>query len=459
MEGFVSAIESANGFLNGLVWGPYMLVLLVGTGVFFSVRTKFLQVGKFGYAMRETLMKMFKKGEAKADGDITPFQALSTALAATIGTGNIAGVATAIALGGPGAVFWMWVSAFFGMLTKYAEVVLAIRYREKNAEGNWVGGPMYYIAKGLGNKGGKVLAILFSAFGALAAFGIGNMVQSNSVASALHASFNIPTWVTGLVLAIAAGLVIIGGIKRIAQVTEKIVPFMAVFYIVGALIVIFVNIGGLPAAFALIFKHAFTPSAAVGGFAGAAVMVAMRRGIARGVFSNEAGLGSAPIAHAAAQTDHPVRQGMWGIFEVFVDTIVICSLTALAILSSGVWTSGASGAALTTAAFNSGLPGIGGYIVAIGILFFAFSTILGWAYYGEKCAEHILGPKVKWFYRGLWIPMVVIGSVMSLHLIWDIADTLNGLMAIPNLIGLLALSGVVIKLTKEFFADKAKVKS
>jgi len=457
MEGFVSAIESANGFLNGLVWGPYMLVLLVGTGIFFSIRTKFLQVGKFGYAMRETLFKLFKKSDAKVEGDISPFQALSTALAATIGTGNIAGVATAIALGGPGAIFWMWVSAFFGMLTKYAEVVLAIRYREKNAEGNWVGGPMYYISKGLGNKAGKVLAILFSAFGALAAFGIGNMVQSNSVAAALQASFSIPTWVTGLVLAIGAGLVIIGGIKRIAQVTEKIVPFMAVFYIIGALIVIITNIGGLPGAFALIFKHAFTPSAAVGGFAGAAVMVAMRRGVARGVFSNEAGLGSAPIAHAAARTDHPVRQGMWGIFEVFVDTIVICSLTALAILSSGVWTSGASGAALTTAAFNAGLPGIGGYIVSIGILFFAFSTILGWAYYGEKCAEHILGPKVKWFYRGLWIPMVLIGSMMSLTLIWDIADTLNGLMAIPNLIGLLALSGVVIQLTKEFFADKAKL--
>ena len=453
MLGFMGQVEHINGIINGLVWGPYMLVLLVGTGVWFTLRTNGLQVRKFGYTMKETLMKIFDKPDANAaEGDITPFQALATALAATIGTGNIAGVATAIALGGPGAIFWMWVSAFFGMMTKFAEVVLAIQYREKNAEGSWVGGPMYYIEKGLGMKW---LAIIFSIFGALAAFGIGNMVQANSVAAALEASFKIPPLYTGIFLAAAAALVILGGLKRIASVTEKIVPLMAVFYIIGALIILVLNIGGLPNAFALIFKHAFTPAAAVGGFAGAMVMTAMRRGIARGVFSNEAGLGSAPIAHAAARTDHPVRQGLWGIFEVFADTIVICTLTALTILSTGVWSSGLSGAALTTEAFNHGLPGnLGGIIVAIGIFFFAFSTILSWAYYGEKCAEHLMGSKVNMLYRIVWLPLIVVGAIGGLELIWDVADTLNGLMAIPNLIGLIGLSGVVFKLTKEFFSSK-----
>lgn len=449
MFGFVNTIESINGTINGLVWGPYMLILLVGTGIYFTFRTNFLQVKEFGFTMKETLMKIFSKEESAEEGDITPFQALATALAATIGTGNIAGVATAIALGGPGAVFWMWVSAFFGMMTKYAEVVLAIKYREKK-EGSWVGGPMYYIEKGLGLKW---LAVIFSIFGALAAFGIGNMVQANSVAAAL-AGYNIPPLVTGIVLAVAAGLVILGGLKRIASVTEKIVPFMAVFYIIGAVIILILNASGIPGAFGLIFKHAFTPASAIGGFAGAVVMDAMRRGVARGVFSNEAGLGSAPIAHAAARTDHPVRQGLWGIFEVFADTIVICTLTALTIISTGVWNSGLTGAALTTAAFNDGLPGPGGVIVAIGILFFAFSTILSWAYYGEKCAEHILGSGINKVYRIVWLPLIIVGAIGSLDLIWDIADTLNGLMAIPNLVGLLGLSGVVLSLTKEFFTEK-----
>ncbi|AOY76882.1 alanine/glycine:cation symporter family protein [Clostridium formicaceticum] len=451
MFAFVNTIESINSTLNGLVWGPYMLVLLVGTGIYFTFKTNFLQVKEFSFTMKETLMKIFEKPDTDiTEGDITPFQALATALAATIGTGNIAGVATAIALGGPGAIFWMWVSAFFGMMTKFAEVVLAIQYREKNEEGNWVGGPMYYIEKGLGLKW---LAIVFSIFGALAAFGIGNMVQSNSVAAAMT-TFNIPPAVTGAVLAVAAALVILGGLKRIASVTERIVPFMAVFYIIGALIILIMHISEIPAAFGLIFKHAFTPASAVGGFAGAVVMEAMRRGVARGVFSNEAGLGSAPIAHAAARTDHPVRQGLWGIFEVFADTIVICTLTALTILATGVWNSGLTGAELTTAAFNDGLPGPGGIIVAIGILFFAFSTILSWAYYGEKCAEHLFGSGINKIYRVIWLPLIFVGAIGSLDLIWDIADTLNGLMAIPNLVGLLGLSGIVIKLTKEFFTEK-----
>jgi AGCS family alanine or glycine:cation symporter len=440
-----------NDTINGLVWGPYMLVLIVGTGIYFTVRTNFVSIAKFGYVMKNTIMKMFDKTKV-GEGEITPFQALATALAATVGTGNIAGVATAIAIGGPGAVFWMWVSALFGMTTKFAEVVLAIKYREKKEDGRFVGGPMYYISKGLGMNW---LAVLFAIFGAIAAFGIGNMVQANSVAASMEATFGINKLVTGIILAIIAAAVILGGLKRIAQVTERLVPFMAVFYIIGALVIIIINIGKLPAAFGQIFGAAFTGTAAVGGFAGSTIMMAARYGVARGVFSNEAGLGSAPIAHAAATTDHPVRQGMWGIFEVFADTLVICSLTAISILVTGVWTSGKTGAALTTMAFNKGLPGPGGVIVAIGILLFAFSTLLSWAYYGERCAEYVFGSKINMAYRIIWIPLIVVGAIGGLEFIWSLADTLNGLMAIPNLIGLLGLSGVVFQLTKEFFSSKA----
>jgi len=443
-----------NGIINSFVWGPYMLVLLVGTGIYLTLRTNFMSIAKLGYILKNTLLKMFTK-EGKGEGEITAFQAVATALAATVGTGNIAGVATAIAIGGPGAVFWMWVSAIFGMTTKFGEVVLSINYREKTPDGRFVGGPMYYIEKGLKMKW---LAYIFAAFGALAAFGIGNMVQSNSVAASLEVSFGVNKLVTGIVLAVLAAIVIIGGIKRIGQVTEKLVPFMAAFYILGALFIIITNISHLGEAFGLIFGSAFTGTAAVGGFAGSTMKIAMTKGIARGVFSNEAGLGSAPIAHAAATTDHPVRQGLWGVFEVFVDTIIICSLTALSIVMSGVWNSGATGSELTTMAFNEGLPGPGGYIVSIGILLFAFSTILGWAYYGERCAEYLFGPKVNMIYRILWIPFIVIGAIGGLNALWDLADTLNGLMAIPNLIGVLGLSGVIIKLTKEFFAKEKEAK-
>jgi AGCS family alanine or glycine:cation symporter len=439
-----------NGMINGLVWGPYMLVLLVGTGIYLTLRTNFMPIAKLGYVLKSTLLKMFEK-TTLGEGEITPFQAVATALAATIGTGNIAGVATAIAIGGPGAVFWMWVSAVFGMATKYGEVVLAINFREKTEDGRFVGGPMYYIEKGLGMRW---LAMVFAFFGAVAAFGIGNMVQGNSVAAALEASFGISKLVSGIVLAVAAAAVIIGGLKRIATVTERLVPIMAAFYMIGAIVILVTSAGQIPAAFALIFSEAFTGTAAVGGFAGSTIMMAARFGVARGVFSNEAGLGSAPIAHAAATTDSAARQGLWGIFEVFADTLVICSMTALSILVTGVWQSGETGAALTTAAFNHGLPGPGGIIVAVGILLFAFSTILSWSYYGERCAEYLLGSKVNMIYRVLWIPFIVIGSVGGLTIIWDIADTLNGLMAIPNLIGLLGLSGVIIKLTKEFFNNK-----
>jgi len=428
-----------------------MLILIVGTGVILSWQVNFLQVRHFGYAMKNTLMKIFDKEQLSKD-EVSPFQALSTAVAATVGVGNIAGVATAIALGGPGAIFWMWVSAFFGMVTKYSEIVLAVKYREKSTDGTWAGGPMYYLAKGLNMKW---LAVAFAAFGALASFGIGNMVQANSVAAALYASFGIDKLVTGIILTIVTGVVIVGGLKRIVAFTEKLVPFMAVFYIVGSLMIILSRITMVPEAFALIFGHAFSPAAAVGGFAGAAVRNAIRFGIARGVFSNEAGLGSAPMAHASAKTDHPVRQGLWGILEVFLDTIVICSLTALTILVTGVWQSGKTGAALTTLAFNEGLPGFGGFIVAIGITLFAFSTVIGWSWYGEKCVEFLFGSFAGRIYRFVYLPFIIIGAVGGLTLVWDIADTLNGLMALPNLIGLLALSGTVVALTKEFFAKKA----
>ena len=447
-------LMSVNSTINNIVWGPPILILIVVTGIYLSLSTNFFSITKLGYILRNTMFKMFSK-ENKGEGEVTAFQAVATALAATVGTGNIAGVATAIALGGPGAIFWMWFAAVLGMTTKFAEVVLAVNFREKTPDGRFVGGPMYYIEKGLKMKW---LAYTFAAFGALAAFGIGNMVQSNSVAASLQTTFNINPWITGIVLAIVTALVIIGGIKRIGAFTEKLVPVMAAVYILGALVILVINIGKVPAAFGLIFGSAFTGTAAVGGFVGATIAQSIRFGIARGVFTNEAGLGSSPIAHAAATTDHPVRQGLWAVFEVFMDTMVICSLTALVILTSGLWDSGISGAALTTNAFNAGLPG-GGYIVAVGIVLFAYSTIIGWEYYGERCAEYLFGPKAITPYRILWIPFVVVGAIGGLETLWALADTLNGLMAIPNLIGVLLLSSTVFKLTKEFFAKEKEAKN
>ncbi len=446
----VESFMAINDKINGFVWGPVMLVLLVGTGIYLTIRTNFMSIAKLGYIMKNTFLRMFQK-EQVGEGEITAFQAVATALAATVGTGNIAGVATAIAVGGPGAIFWMWLSAIFGMTTKFAEVVLSIQYREKTEDGRFIGGPMHYIANGLN---WKWLATLFALFGALASFGIGNMTQANSISASMEVTFGIPTLVTGIVVAVAAAVVMLGGIKRIAQVTEMLVPFMAALYIIGGIVILAINASAIPAAFGLIFKSAFSGTAAVGGFAGSTIVLASRMGIARGVFSNEAGLGSAPIAHAAATTDHPVRQGLWGVFEVFMDTIVICSITALSIIVTGVWNTGESGAALTTLAFDTSLPVVGGYIVSIGILLFAYSTLLSWSYYGERCLEFLFGPKAITPYRLVFIPFIVIGAVGGLEVIWDIADTLNGLMAIPNLIGIIGLSGVVIKLTKEFFSTE-----
>ena len=447
----MESIVKVNKFINGIVWGWPMLILIVGVGLYLSVRTKFFSITKLGFVLKNTLLKMFSK-EGKGEGEVTAFQAVATALAATVGTGNIAGVATAIAMGGPGALFWMIFAAVVGMTTKFAEVVLAVHFREKTPDGRFVGGPMYYITNGLGHKW---LASLFAFFGALAAFGIGNMTQANSITGALNNTFGLPKLPVGIIVAVLVAVVVIGGIKRIGQVTEILVPFMAAFYIIGGLVIIFTNISQVPAAIATIVRSAFTPAAAVGGFGGSTVMLAMRYGIARGVFTNEAGLGSAPIAHAAATTDSPVRQGLWGVFEVFIDTIIIAAITGLSIVVTGAWETGISGADLTIHAFNTVIPTYGGWIVSIGLFLFAFSTILGWEYYGERCFEYLIGPKYIMAYRIVFIPFIIVGAIGGLELIWDIADTLNALMAIPNLIGVIFLSPIVLKLTKEFFAKQS----
>ena len=429
--------------LNCFVWGPVMLVLLVGTGIFLTLRLHFIQIFQLPKALRLVLSR--SKEESGA-GDIPPFQALTTALSATIGTGNIAGVATAIYLGGPGAIFWMWICAFFGIATKYSEAVLAVKYRHLLPDGTMQGGPMRYIADGLGLKW---LGWLFALMGSIAAFGIGSMVQSNSVAIALNETWKVPPLLTGVVLAILTAVVIIGGIHRIGKVTERLVPIMGIFYVLGSLAILVLNIDKIPGAVALIFKYALSPASAVGGFSGAAVGTAIRFGVARGVFSNEAGLGSAAIAHAAAQTKSPARQGLIAMTSVFFDTIVICSMTALVIISTGSWTSGETSSALTYLAFQRGLPGPGGLIVTIGIVVFAYSTMIGWAYYGEECIEYILGLKARMPYRYLFCLVIAIGAFQRVDLVWNFSDTMNGAMAIPNLIGLLGLSGVVAKITRK----------
>ena len=439
-----------NAALNGLVWGPPMLVLLVGTGIVLTVITHGVQFRHLGTALREVLGKLTTKGHGQ--GSVTPFQAVATALASTVGVGNIAGVATAIFLGGPGALFWLWVSGVFGMATKYAEIVIALHYREPDATGVMRGGAMYVLKKGLGLPWlGGVFALLT----ALAAFGIGNMVQANSVAESLRASFGATPAVVGVVLVIVTAVVILGGIKRIADVTQYLVPFMALFYLAGALVIIVLRAGELPHVLGLVFQGAFSGTAATGGFAGATIMLAMRYGVARGLFSNEAGLGSAPMVHAAAQTDHPVRQGMYGIFEVFVDTILICTVTGLVILVTGVWDSGATGAALSAQAFETGLPGTwGDIVVTTGLVLFAYSTIIGWSYYGETGIVYLFGARAAVPYRLAWLVFIYLGATGSLHLIWDVADTLNGLMAIPNLIAVLVSVPVLRRLHREFFAQR-----
>ena len=439
--------------INLVVWGPVMIFLLLGTGLYLSIFTGFFQLRRLPQVFKQTVGGLFDRDaqQDKKEG-ISPFQAVCTALAGTIGTGNIVGVATAIVTGGPGAVFWMWVSALAGTMTKYAEAVLAIKFRVKNEKGEYMGGPMYYIQNGLHCRW---LAMIFALLCILASFGIGNITQANAISDAMHVAFALPTWLTGLLLAGLVALVIFGGIQRIAKFTSRLVPFMAVFYTIGALAVIVCNYQSVPQAFSHIITGAFSFTAVGGGVLGYTARTAMQYGFARGVFTNEAGLGSAPIAHAAANTDNPVKQGMWGIFEVFLDTIVMCTLTALVVLTAdagSLWQTGLDGAQLTSMAFTQVFGQVGGWFVALALLFFALSTILGWSYYGERAIGYLTreNNRVQAVYRTAFIGVIVLGAMAKIDLVWSLSDAFNGLMAIPNLIALLLLSPIVLRLTSQY---------
>ena len=448
---FFINLEEVLKNIDGIVWGPPLLILLVGTGIYFTFKLNFIQMFKLPLAIKYLFLNDDDKSDNEAKGEVSSFAALCTALSATIGTGNIVGVATAIATGGPGALFWMWVAAFFGMATKYAEGVLAIKYREVDENGEMSGGPMYYIEKGVGNK---FLANMFAFFGiAVALLGIGTFGQVNSISKSALISFNIPIWFTAIIITILVTLVTLGGIKRISNVAEKIVPTMAILYIIGALLVLICNFKAIPSAITLIIKSAFNPSAVLGGTTGITISLAIQMGIGRGVFSNEAGLGSAPIAAAAAKTKYPVKQGLISMTGTFIDTIIICTMTGLAIVLTGSFNSGLEGAAMTTFAFENGLPFaiIGKYIVNIGLIFFAFTTIIGWNYYGERCIQYLIGIKGIKFYKIIFIALVGVGPFLSLNLVFIIADIVNGLMALPNLIGLIKLRNIVISETNNFF--------
>lgn len=469
----MKTIADVNTAINDVVWGVPAMVLILGVGLILSILTGFIQFRKFGHAIKNTIGTAFKKREKKA-GTVSPFAAVCTALAATVGTGNIAGVAGAIAIGGPGAVFWMWVSALLGMCTKFAEVTLSIRYRERNANGDWVGGPMYYIKNGLG-KNWKWLAVIFAIFGSLAAFGIGNATQVNTIAGSINNALQtngatlstvmlfghevyISSIIIGVILAVIVAFVLLGGIQRIGSICSLLVPVMAVIYIIAGLIVIAVNIASVPGVFAAIFEGAFNPRAITGGVVGG-MLICMKKGVSRGIFSNEAGLGSAPIAHAAADVDHPVKQGLFGIFEVFADTLVICTMTALVILCGngvdGITYGVSAGAELTVAGLSSVFNGgIASIAVAICLSMFALSTVLTWGLYGTRCFEFQFGTKAIKIYQTVFVLVCIVGCTLSLDLAWSIADTLNGLMAIPNLIAVILLSPVVVKLTKEYFAKE-----
>ena len=443
-------MEQLNNFFaaaSGYVLGVPLLILLVGTGILLTVRLRGIQVTMLGHALRET----FARSRANEMGDISHFKALMIALAATIGTGNIIGVATAISVGGPGALFWMWVTAAVGMATKYGEGVLAVKYRVVDENGEMAGGPMYYLERGLGQKW---LGVLFALFGAIASFGIGNMVQANAVSGNLKEALGIDPLLTGVVLAVCTAAVIIGGVKKIGNVAAVMVPVMAVVYVLGCLAILVRFAGEVPAAFALVFSDAFTGTAATGGFVGATVMLAIQKGVSRGVFSNESGLGSAPIAAAAAKTNEPCQQALVSMTGTFIDTIIVCTMTGLVLIVTGAWHSGTEVAALTKSAFDIGLPGnAGGFIVSFGIIFFAYSTILGWAYYGEKCMEYLAGVRAVLPYRLIYSVSVAVGATVKLDLVWNFADVMNGLMAIPNLIGLVGLSGVIVAETNRFLKE------
>lgn len=443
-----------NDWLNGIVWGPPFMILLLGTGLYLTIRMGFFQFTHLGFAWKQTFGRVFGK-KKEGDGAISPTQAVTSAMAATVGVGNIAGVSTALALGGPGAVFWMWVSALVGMATKYGEASLGVKYRDVDPKtGEVSGGVMYYIQNGMGRKW-RPLALTYGLLAGLAAFGIGCMVQANTMAHALETGFNVPTWVTGIAAVVLVGLVTLGGIKRIAVTAEKIVPTMCLIYVAGALIIIGSNITKVPEVFNLIFYHAFNPTAATGGFVGAAVAQTIRYGIARGIFSNEAGLGAASIVHAQAK-NVPARQGMWGIWEVFIDTIIVCTMTALVVLLTGALYTGQTGAELASTAFTIGLPGPGGLIVLISLVLFSYTTMLTWCFYGEKSWQYIFGKSVVVPYRVVFLGFLYIGAIGGLAAVWDIADTLNGLMAIPNLIALIALAKVLVKEKNDFMIGLIK---
>lgn len=463
----ITMVETVNSAVNSFVWGIPMLVLLVGTGILMTCLTKVFQLSHFRYWMHHTIGSIFHEKHVtqhtdKDDATISQFQSLCTALAATIGTGNIVGVASALIAGGPGAIFWMWIVAFFGMMTNYSENVLGIYFRRRNEKGEWHGGAMYYLRDGLGGKKGckqigAVLAVLFSCFCLLASFGIGNMSQVNSIAGNMEAAFSIPPLVTGVVLMLIAALVLLGGIKRIASVAEKLVPFMAIAYIIGAVVVCVINFQRVGPAFVAIFKGAFALRAVGGGIVGSGVKMALTWGMKRGVFSNEAGLGSSVMVHSSSNVKEPVRQGMWGIFEVFADTIVVCSLTALTVLTSGLvdLDTGAvlsdnAGSALVGQAFATVFGNLGPMFIAVAILLFAFSTVLGWSHYGSTAFEYLFGTKATVAYKVVFVVFIVVGATMNLSLAWDLSDTFNGLMAIPNLIGVVTLSPVVMRITKNY---------
>jgi alanine or glycine:cation symporter, AGCS family len=448
MEQFLESLTTNIATFASGIWS-FMIPVLFGVGLLLTIRIGFLQFRKLGVAVRITLSKR-SRSKSVREGDITPFAALSTALAATLGNGNIAGVATAIFAGGPGAIFWMWVCGLLGMATKYSEAMLGVKYRQKHPDGTIAGGPMYYIRAGLKDSTiSKVLASMFAVCGAIAAFGIGNMVQSNQMSHVVEAEFGIPSFVTGIIITILAGLVILGGIKRIGAVASRLVPGMVLIYFAFGAVVLITNITEIPRAFLLIFEHAFSPVSAAGGFLGASIKQAIQLGARRGIFSNEAGLGSAPIAHAAAQTPGPIYQGLIGVAEVFIDTLVVCTFTALIILTTGVWTSGLDGTAMTASAFSHGIPILGGAIVALASLLFGFSTLIGWSYYGEQCLKYLFGVRITLAYRTLFTLLILVGALVSLDLVFAFADVANAFMAFPNLVGLLLLSGIVARVTKE----------
>ncbi|WP_336645636.1 alanine/glycine:cation symporter family protein [Microbacterium sp. USHLN186] len=459
----LSGLEAVLGNISSWIWGPWFLIpLLLGTGLYLTIRLGGLQFLKLGAALR---LGLFTRRDPGSDGDISQFQALTTALAATVGTGNIVGVATAIGIGGPGALFWMWVTGLLGMASKYSEAFLGVRFRTTDAAGEKSGGPQYYLERGIPNRFGRFLAIFFAIAAVIACFGIGNMTQGNSISANLQNSFNVPTWVTGIVLTVFALLVLVGGIKSIGRVTAGLVPVMIIFYVLGAIYILVANIGGVPAAFAQIFTDAFTGTSAIGGFAGSAIIIAVQMGVARGIFSNESGMGSAAIAAAAAKTSHPVRQGLVSMTQTFIDTIIVVTCTGLVIITTGVWnmtdpeTGEQINAALMTGeAFSHGLPGEWGhYIVTIGLVLFAGSTILGWSYYGERSIERLLGRRAVMPFRILFSLVVFVGCTVQLGVVWAFSDVMNGLMALPNLIGLLVLSGLVARETKKYLDNDPKL--